>query len=238
MPTIVGLLQQTALFLWKDWPRNMKITVLDEGDNSFSLRGECPHCHHNSTFMLVMSVHVAKVGEFENLWVGGMECQGCLGYILGLAQENEAIERVSYLAHYPVGEPRDDVADEIPDHIKPDFKEAHRCLWVNAYNATAEMCRRAVEASCIDLGAPRKDVLEDMIDWLEEHRIITPGLKDVAHKVRLGGNRGAHPGPIEAIGEKHANAILNFTRHFFQYVYVTPKQLDQYDFSKPKEPKA
>jgi len=55
------------------------------------------------------------------------------------------------------------------------------------------MCRRALEASCLDLGAPKDNVLEKMIDSLEANRKITPYLKEAAHKVRLGGNRGAHP---------------------------------------------
>jgi len=169
-------------------------------------------------------------------------------FILGVVKHIENTHNYAYVLHYPLGTPDDSVADEIPDHIKPDFQEALRCLFIKAYNATGEMCRRAIEASCLDLGAPKKEVLEEMIDWLEEKRIITPSLKDVAHKVRLGGNRCAHPtpqtqgntqtpqqaDPIETIGKEHAEAIVDFTRHFFQYVYVTPKQLDKYDFSKPK----
>jgi hypothetical protein len=184
-----------------------------------------------------------------------MRCQGCLKYIVGIALHVTNQDHYQYEAHYPIGTPDDDVAKEIPNHIQPDFREALRCFSVTAYNATGEMCRRAIEASCLDLGAPKKEVLEDMIDWLEEKRIITPGLKDVAQKVRLGGNRCAHPapptqdnatatrkanevvGPIEKIEKEHAEAIVDFTRHFFQYVYVTPTQLNKYDFSKPKAPK-
>ena len=110
----------------------------------------------------------------------------------------------------------------------------------------------AVEASCLNLGAPDKGVLEDKIDWLEAQRKITPFLKDVAHKIRLGGNRAAHPGtpstsmqassgvaaPIVStslITKEHAEAIIQFTREFFHHVYVVPKQLDKYDFSKPQK---
>jgi hypothetical protein len=112
------------------------------------------------------------------------------------------------------------------------------------------MCRRALEASCLDLGAPKNKVLEKMIDWLEDKRIITPYLKDAAHNIRLGGNRGAHPpedgptaadtaspvedGPVEKIEKEHAEAIIGFTREFFHHVYVGPKLLGKYDFSKPK----
>jgi Domain of unknown function (DUF4145) len=256
---IVLLLQETALFLWKDWPKNMDAVGLDSAGN-FSLRGVCPHCNHDSVFMRVTTNYSGflrhRADGIECMLIAVMHCQGCLLFILGMARHVEGTYGYEYSGHYPLGMPDDSVAEEIPEHIQPDFREALRCLSVNAYNATGEMCRRAIEASCLDLGAPKKEVLEDMIDWLEAERVITPGLRDVAHNVRLGGNRCAHPtpahptpaiqgivqtqqatpiaAPIERIEKEHAEAIVEFTRHFFQYVYVTPKQLHKYDFSKPK----
>jgi hypothetical protein len=194
----------------------------------------------------------------HNQWLEALQCQGCFKYILG--QVKQGIEGqvavAEYVSHYPLGSPDDSVADEIPKHIAEDFKEALRCQFVNAYSATAEMCRRALEASCLDLGAHKKKVLQKMIDELEEKRVITPALKNAAHKIRLGGDRGAHPpadgpvlqlaaaaieeadeGPVEKIGKEHAEAIVEFTRHFFQHVYVIPNQLDKYDFSKAKPEK-
>jgi hypothetical protein len=248
-PTLVALLQETALFLWKEWSHDMQAALLDPQTRRFTLRGVCPHCTRNSVFVLVTSTCLESIGTVEERWIAGMRCQGCFEYILGIVLWNPYGGNLRYETHYPLGKPDDDVAQEIPEHIQPDFKEALRCLFVDAYNATAEMCRRAIEASCLDLGAPKKDVLEDMIDWLADQRIITPLLQQAAHKVRLGGNRGAHPpvdgavvpatpkpknAPIEKIEKDHALAIVAFTGHFFEHVYVIPKQLDKYDFSKPK----
>ena len=191
-----------------------------------------------------------------------LECQGCGGFILGITEQPSNGGNHIYKEHYPIGSPDETVAGEVPDHIKEDFKEALRCLWVKAFNATAEMCRRAMEASCLNLGAPSNLVLEKMIDWLEAQRMITPYLKEAAHKVRLGGNRGAHPpatpvapmptpiiaptaplppitaaatSPVERIEKEHAEAMVEFTREFFHHVYVGPKLVGKYDFSKPKE---
>jgi len=227
----------------------MQVSTSNPQQGQVTLRGNCPHCKRESAFLLVTSLGQGIGG----LRLGGMQCQACLGYILGVfAQPNQ--NQFSYSSHFPVGKPDDAVADEIPEHIKPDFKEALRCLWVNAYNAAAEMCRRALEASCINLGIPRGTKnLEDMIDSLEAQRKITPHMKEVAHKIRLGGNRGAHPpeadvlaaqqagemqvaGPVVTIEKEHAEAIVDFTRQFFQHVYVVPKQLGKYDFTKPKAP--
>lgn len=193
---------------------------------------------------MVTSLHAG------NTWVAGMQCQACMNYILGLFEPTA--HTLVYSGHYPMGSPDDVVAAEIPTHIQADFKEALRCMFVTAYNATAEMCRRALEASCLEQGAPKRRKLDDMIDWLEEQRKITPRLKDIAHKIRLGGNRGAHPpedgpraageiqdetGPVEFIEKEHAQAIIMFTREFFHHIYVVPAELDKYDFSKPKATK-
>jgi len=252
---LMVLLQETALFLWKEWPRNMQGVGHDINGN-FTMTGVCPHCRRDAVFVRITNNYtIATVGQDKrgypiNRLAAALQCQGCKELILGCVNHTGNSKDYAYHLHYPLAKPDDRVAPEIPQHIQPDFREALRCLWVDAYNATGEMCRRAIEASCVDLGAPKKEVLEDMIDWLEEKRIITPGLKEVAHKVRLGGNRCAHPNPatqdsaqspqanlvapIEKIEKEHAVAIVDFTRHFFQYVYVTPKQLDKYDFSKPK----
>jgi hypothetical protein len=266
------LLQETALFLWKDWPRDMQ-AVGHDGSGNFALNGICPHCKRPSVFLRVQATTAGSAGNNPQgypliKWIAALQCQGCKGYILCIAKAQQGTASYEYITHYPLGAPDDSVATEIPVHIQPDFKEALRCRFVDAYNATAEMCRRALEASCIDLGASPKDVLEDMIDELSDKRIITPFLQKVAHKIRLGGNRGAHPSPqelqqqtqtqvpsptqaevlgipqpaeakpITMIGKDHADAIIKFTREFFHHVYVVPKELDKYDFSKPKAAKS
>ena len=67
----------------------------------------------------------------------------------------------------------------------------------------------------------------------------------LAHQIRLGGDRAAHPpeDPNEppkyeasiTIEKEHAEAIVEFTRHFLDDVYVIPASLPKYDFSKPKK---
>src|SRR4029077_10717711 len=139
-----------------------------------------------------------------------------------------------YDTHYPIGWADDRVAEEIPDSIKPDFQEALRCRFVKAYNATAEMCRRALEASCIQQGASADVVLSKMIDWLHDQRKITTPLRDMAHKIKLGGNIGAHPSD-KRLTEEDADAVLAFSDEYFQHVYVTPARMAKHDFSKSKK---
>lgn len=168
----------------------------------------------------------------EDRLCAAMQCQGCYQYILALARfTRNANVPARYETHYPKGQPNDSVAEQIPPAISADFKEALRCRWVNAYNATVEMCRRSIEASCLQLGAKESDSIEAQIDWVHSQGKITTPLKDMAHKIRLGGNRGAHPSP-RVITEEDADAVLEFTQEYFDHVYVMPAKMAKFDFSK------
>jgi hypothetical protein len=235
----IPFMMETAIFLWKDWPKDMKARTIDYRTNQFSLSGTCPHpqCSRPSVFILKTSAY-----EYDQCVMAVLQCQGCFLPILGIVENIDY--RFKYVTHYPLGSPNDTVAEEIPEHIAEDFREALRCQFAKAYNATAEMCRRALEAACLERGAPKNKVLQKMIDSLESARIITPGLRDAAHTIRLGGDRGAHPpedgprdsaiidGPIEKITEGQAWDIVNFTRHFFEFVYVIPAQLLRNNYSR------
>ena len=97
-----------------------------------------------------------------------------------------------YEAHYRVGWPDDRVADDIPDSIKRDFQEALRCRWVGKPpTRQSKWCGRALEASCLEQGAPAKLVLNDMIDWVTVRKDYN-SVRGHGHKIKLGGNRGAH----------------------------------------------
>jgi len=237
----VSLLAKTAVFLWKEWPRNMKLS--STGERGFTLNGTCPHCGKEAAFPSVTTAF----DETSNLYSGYQEgdrkitalrCIACSEYILGIIKLNYGNRTQShwwaYEAHYPLGKPNDEVSESIPEDIRNDYKEALRCRWVNAYNATGEMCRRALESSCLELGAKADVALNDMIKWVHSQGKITMPLSDMAHKIKLGGNRGAHPSD-KTLTSDDADALIEFTREYFQHVYVMPARMAQYDFSKPKK---
>lgn len=221
----------------------MRLSWFDPNRGSFKLWGECPHCSPVQSAFETVTQPFDTQTEPAHLIVGVCRCIACRKFILA------ALTPVSgnweYAFHYPLGKPNDLVDKEIPENIARDFSEALRCQWVKAYNATAEMCRRTVESSCINLGAPYSKVLQEMIDSLHAKGTITEALRNVAHQVRLGGDRAAHPPedpeappkyePMIVIEVDHANAIVEFTRHFLDHVYVIPKRLPTFDFSKPKK---
>jgi hypothetical protein len=90
------------------------------------------------------------------------------------------------------------------------------------------MARRAIQGMCIDLGAPDKKLVEQ-IDWLEERRLITPQMRDVAHRIRLGGNTGAHPDKdgLNDVDEPEAKALLEFLDDFIRFTYEIRGRLEK-----------
>lgn len=212
---------------------------------NFTMSGECPHCSVNSAFAQVTQPYAELIPvpeQAQGYWpqriCAALQCNSCKKFILGvvtrkanLSPGQPSYEPFVYEAHYPVGPINDFVAPEVPTDIGTDFQEALRCRSVRAYNATVEMCRRAIESSCLEQGA-KGDTLFDKIDFLANNGIITKPLRGMAHKIRLGGNRGAHPSQ-KKIEERDADAVVDFTRHYFEHVYVMPAVVKKYDFSQP-----
>ncbi len=215
----------------------------------YSLRGTCPHCRAKASFTKRGASDLWIYSEpLPDGWIQRypvMQCAACLKFILAVVRVKETkvnapLEeiwlKVKYETHYPTGTPDDSVAEEVPEHIAVDFREALRCRWVDGYNATVEMCRRAIEVSCLELGAKPKLSITAKIDWVHKQGRINGTLKKVAHKIRLGGNRGSHPTadptvepPITA---DEADAVIAFTRHYLDHVYVVETRLGKYDFTK------
>lgn len=258
--SLITLLCDSLAVLWKDWPRNMRCTILDINNNRFSFNGICPHCESFSVFMIAGSPHAEHVtpDASEILFCAVMRCQACLLFILGIAvRRGNAIE---YVEHYPMGKPDDAVPKEVTaadSVIALDFAESLRCLWVKSYKASVAMCRRSVEATCKQQGAKGRD-LEKKIDDLAAQGKITEPLRQMAHAVRLSANRGLHgkkkahavavvadaaevvseQEPVEmddldTFGEDEAKAMIEFTKELFHHIYVMPALLEKYK-AKPK----
>jgi Domain of unknown function (DUF4145) len=241
---LIRFLCDSLAVLWKDWPRDMRVTVLDSGNHLFSLVGVCPHCRSNSVFVRVAQHHTVAVESYQWMVYCMMQCQGCQKYILGIAKRIH--DSWDYEEHYPVGTPDDSVHEKVPAPIAEDFSESKRCLWIKAYRASVAMCRRSVQSSCDDLGAEGNNLFQQ-IDDLAKKGIITEPLRQLAHKVRLVANKELHAkhkakakpdtdkeldgkrDDLGTIGEKDAESIIAFTQEYFHHVYVMPALLKAYD---------
>lgn len=213
----------------------MQVTELST--NSFSLSGTCPHCQCKTVLTLVGGP-ASEPGP-ESRLIGLYICAGCRDYIWARIQPAKEthvdgiVHRVGArcLNYYPQSKADEFVPDDVPEHIAEDLKEALRCRHAQAPNATAEMCRRVLEAACILKGAP-KVKLYKQIEWLHEQGEISKQLRQTADKIRLIGNNGAHPPELNdeayvPVTLQHADAVLAFTREFLNHLFVIPAHLER-----------
>src|SRR6266571_5994054 len=86
--SLLTFLGNSLVVLWKDWPKPMHCSVLNTGENQFSLSGKCPHCLHEAVFMTVTSVYSETMPAFDGYGAyrlcAALQCQGCKKFILGI----------------------------------------------------------------------------------------------------------------------------------------------------------
>ena len=144
----------------------------------------------------------------QKWWIG--ICNYCKDPVLVL-NDGEAVYP------HPLPSPSN---EKIPKHVRKDLDEAKLCFNVAAYRACAVMARRAMQSSCIDKGAS-KNRLVDQLQELADNGAITKNLKEWADVVRWVGNDAAHPASDE-VTKEDAEDILKLAEQFLHVVYVAP----------------
>lgn len=124
-----------------------------------------------------------------------------------------------------------------PPDVQEDAKEALKVYKAEAWKSTVVMCRRALQAACVEKGADKKKTLEKQIDELQTKGLLTVQLRDWAHQIRYFGNFGAHPD--ENIGDAtkaDAEQMIEFLSTFLKYMYDMPARIKaaQARSGKPK----
>jgi Domain of unknown function (DUF4145) len=199
-------------------------------NNIVGASGPCPHCGALSYFKPVVGAYSEdRPREAVVVICTSAQCEACKEFVLVVGWHSRGAGNVPYnlRAVYPAGKPNENLEEGIPDNIALDFKEALRCKWVSAFKATVTMCRRAIQASCLEKKANPKKKLTEQIDEVAKNGLITESLRLFAHEVRLEGNDGAHPAPdgLDSVTEKDADDIIAFTREYLHHVYVMPQML-------------
>jgi len=192
---------------------------------------KCPYCDNMAQFNFVdnkghmfATQYAARIQPQDNsssmqvIQIGVYKCCvcGCPVFIRrygdGLAKEDL----------YPINIPSS--SSSIPAEVREIYLEAMRCFSVKAWNATATMCRRAVQECIVGKGGEGKTLFEQ-IDNLYEKRVIQDDLKEWAHAIRILGKDGAHADVASNVGEEEAKFALEFTEALLNYVYVLKAKL-------------
>jgi hypothetical protein len=189
----------------------------------------CPNCKGKTQFNFLMD---NLQGTPNAPHVGLGQCSVCRAVILAYAGTGEGV-----IQYYPPPEAWvPGQSGGVPVPIWAGFSEATVCGSVNAFKATAVLCRRAVQGVAVEKGIP-KGKPADQVDQMEQKRLITPLLKDTAHQIRVFGNVGAHPGEdgLDVVTDEEADAALVFTEELVDHVYRLPARLAKFKPGQPAE---
>ena len=183
----------------------------------------CPYCKKHTSLTpaprtviyndgilqgITMTTCVWKREEDNTWWIG--LCNYCKQPVL---VHNDG----DIVYPHPLPSPSD---ERMPEDIRKDLDEAKMCFSVGAYRACAVMARRTIQSSCIDKGASKNNLVNQLQE-LTDGGIITKDLKDWADVVRWVGNDAAHPG-TEKVTQEGAEDILKLAEQFLHVIYVTP----------------
>lgn len=131
-------------------------------------------------------------------------------------------------AYMSIGEwlprpPAPDVPDHLPTDVAQAFLEAEQ-LKIAGFRAPAgNSYRRALEAGLRAVDNSLKGPLYKRIETLADKGLLTPAMRDFAHRIRTLGNEASHETPV-VFDEEIENLAL-FSKLFLMYQFTLPAML-------------
>ena len=142
-----------------------------------------------------------------------------------------------------VGDPRDEgffvhaihpdpqqtrAPDHVPEDIARDFEEALDNLRRQNWTSAGMMFRKVLQRATSRLAPEginfRAMKLVQRIENLDKERLITPAMKEWAHKIRLDGNEATHE-EDEGFSDDQAKLMREFAELFLIYSFTLPARI-------------
>ncbi|MGA9365797.1 MAG: DUF4145 domain-containing protein [Bacteroidota bacterium] len=186
--------------------------------------GHCPHCKAGTRFKLVSNVNTSillddKIPSF----VACYSCEVCLGpvpiqwTIRQWSGELPVVEDPKLVS--PAREDFD--FEHVPKEVRKEIEEALDCLSVNAFNGFAAVCRRAVQALCVNLGTEATTRVEKQIEEMVEVTGLGTEWRELAIQIMLSGHDGSHP-HLPDVDQERAALLLSLMRDLTYQLYTRP----------------
>ncbi len=156
-------------------------------------------------------------------------CRRCDGPFLvreslfGIAGEFETVTEETVLFPLTAGR----TLEGVPEPVRRPMEQADRAFSTASYDATALMCRRALEAVCKSLSASGSSLVLRLGD-LHAKGHIDQKLLRWAHAVRLVGNNAAHD-VEQAMSREDARDILDLTDALLMYIFSLDKRFREFE---------
>jgi len=189
--------------------------------NSIPISMYCPYCKKHTSLTVALTYfkdeYYNRIIKIECEWKRSSNSKWWIG-ICNYCKKPVLVHNYGDIIYpKPLPSPSD---VRIPENIRKDLDEAKSCLSIKAFRACAVMARRAIQSACIDKGAS-KDKLKNQLEKLYSQELITKDIKEWADVVRWVGNDAAHPESQEVL-EEDAKDILHLAEQFLHVLYVTP----------------
>jgi hypothetical protein len=190
-----------------------------DGYSVAAMTGLCPICDHRVGFLVAGANFTMPQTSWGWLVVEHWRCPECQAPFVRI-KGNEQV-----LAEWPNAGSKP-APPGVPEAVASDWREAHVDLSVRTWKSAATMARRAVQGVCIDKGAS-KGRLADQIKESGANNTLHPNLVKWATEVRLFGNDGAHPGDdgLADVSEESARDAVAFLDELIDWIYVMPEKL-------------
>jgi len=211
---------------------------------------KCPHCLRDNTSFTVNGVR-ERQGQV-NGWMDVetfATCNACGRGVVGTVgvfppqMSANAIMGAGILAttsYIKVGEwlpksPTPDVPDHLPDSVLRAFSEAEHLRIAGFRGPAGNAYRRALEAGLREVDSSLKGPLYSRIEALANRSLLTPSMRDFAHRIRTLGNEASHETPV--VDDDEIDDLAVFTKLFLMYQFTLPGMLPNLESAAPEAPK-
>ncbi len=132
---------------------------------------------------------------------------------------------------YPRKSPAPDPAEDMPEAVSKDYKEAASIV-ERSPRAAAALLRLAIERLCQELGADGKRLNDQIGDLVEKG--LPPRVQKALDIVRVIGNESVHPGQIDLDDDREtANSLFDLLNVIVHETITRPRELDELYSSLP-----
>lgn len=162
-------------------------------------------------------------------------CNTCLGVVTAVSHlmstgDAANAEQVSVLAVYPV---LVDVSGSVPERPRQYLRDAQGAL--NAPSASIMASCSAIDAMLSEKGVPRSDgSLAKRINLAVDQGILTKGMSEWAHRVRLDANDQRHADETAPLPDQdQAKRTLRLAKAMAELLFVLPAEAERDGNSTP-----
>ena len=201
---------------------------------------DCPHCASERTGF-AFGGELADEPPWEGpMWNTLFVCRKCRSGVVArlkgprtgpkpsACQGDPSDEGFEVLAVHPKPQPLN-IPAHLPEEIAGDYREAADSLRRRNDTAAGMVFRKVLQRTTTALAPEgvtgfRNKRLQDRIDTLAGHRLITPAMCEWAHQIRDDGNEANHEEDV-VFEQSDAEQIQAFTELFLIYAFTLPERV-------------